>query len=515
MNPVERIAIAPAAGERLVIVSNRLPVRRVMRRDGAQSWQLSPGGLVSALQPIFARRGGTWVGWLGDATTARERSIDHDSMHLQPVSISTAELADYYDGFCNRSIWPLYHDSLRLPAYRREWWDAYVRLNRRFADAAIAQAGSDDVIWVHDYQLQLVPGMIRARVPNARIGFYLHIPFPPLELMAQLPWRRELLEGLLGADLIGFQTRDAARNFQRAARHLAMARPGIRHSSLSWNRRSVELGVFPISIDVERFEELARNPEVRADAERIRAAAGGRKLLLGVDRLDYTKGVDHRLEAFAALLARGRGAEELAMIQIAVPTRHRVPEYATLARRIEQMAARINEEFGGGEREPVQWIAENLPPHALVAHYLAADVLVVTPLRDGMNLVAKEFVASRLDHSGRLVLSEFAGAAQGLRHAVLVNPHDLESLANAMERAVSMDPAEAGWRMRVMREYVRRHDVDAWADAFLRTLARATGERRARQLQARRKAIAPAAASEGRTIRVLRRVGQVAPAANW
>ncbi len=454
---------------RLVIVANRLPVHRSGRGPGAL-WAESAGGLVTALSPILRDRAGAWVGWAG-STGKPPRPFRHNGLALRPVPLSEREQEVYYHQMCNRTLWPLYHDAIRTPEFDHNWWRPYQRVNERFARAAAAVARRGDLVWVHDYHLQLVPRMLRSLRPDVRIGFFLHIPFPPEELFAWLPWRREVLAGLLGADVVGFQTHAAAQNFARAAREFAGAEGS--GTELGFDGRAVRVGSFPISIDFNWFDRSASAPAVVDKAHEIRRRIGAsRKILLSIDRLDYTKGIDMRLRAFETLLARASASvSDCVFIQIAAPSRESVREYAQIRTRVEQIVGRINGEYSVPGRVAVHYFRRGFTREELLAYYRAADVMVVTPLRDGMNLVAKEYVATRSDLGGVLVLSEFAGAARELRRALLVNPRDIEGMAIAMEHAVCLPRAEARHRMAILRTVVRRHDVFEWAAAFLRELA--------------------------------------------
>jgi trehalose 6-phosphate synthase len=458
-----------AADSPVVVVANRLPVDQVTGPDGEVSYQRSPGGLVTALEPFVAGRGGAWVGWSGAAGDAPE-PFDSGGMHLVPVPLSEEEVDRYYEGFSNASLWPLYHDVVEKPEYHRTWWDAYVQVNKRFADRAAEVAAENAIVWVHDYQLQLVPAMLRQRRPDLTIGFFLHIPFPPYELFTQLPWRGAIIEGLLGADLIGFQLPTAASNFVTLARRLHEL--PTKGSTISYEGRTVTAKAFPISIDTQAFDELARSPDVTARAEEIRAELGApEKVVLGVDRLDYTKGIGVRLEAFQELLEDGAiEAPSTVFVQVATPSRERVEHYVTMRETIEQQVGHINGLYGSTAGPAVQYFNQSMDRTELAALYRAADVMLVTPYRDGMNLVAKEYVAARGDNRGVLVLSEFAGAAAELKQALLVNPHDIAGVKNQLLRALRMDPTEAGRRMRAMRRHVARHDLDHWANSFFQSL---------------------------------------------
>ena len=457
---------------RFVVVANRLPVDEVTTAGG-RSWRRSPGGLVTALHPVLAGQHGTWVGWAGNASRPEDppaHPFELDGMRLRPVSLSADDVERYYEGFSNSSLWPLYHDAIETPAYRRSWWEAYRRVNQRFAEATADQAAEGGTVWVQDYQLQLVPAMLRALRPDLKIGFFLHIPFPPVELFMQLPRRAEILRGLLGADLVGFQRPLAAQNFLRLTRHLLGLRP--RGAGVEVDGRTVHAAAFPISIDVAEIEGLAASPLVRARAEQIRAELGEPKtIILGVDRLDYTKGIEQRFKAYRELLSEDRlSVPETVMVQVATPSRERVEHYQALRVKVEREVGRINGDYGRVGVPAVHYLHQSYSRSEVVALYCAADVMMVTPLRDGMNLVAKEYVAARVDLGGALVLSEFAGAAGELRQSFLCNPHDLQSVKDALMRAVQVDQTEVGRRMRAMRRHLRGHDVRHWANSFLSAL---------------------------------------------
>jgi len=462
----------------LVVVSNRLPVDHVVAPDGTSEWRRSPGGLVTALEPVMHANGGVWIGWAGSPDVGEE-PFELDGLHIQPVSLSSDDVEHYYEGFSNDTIWPLYHDVISPPSYHREWWDRYVTVNRRFAEAAADRAADGATVWVHDYQLQLVPRMLRELRPDLAIGFFDHIPFPPYGIFAQLPWRVQVIDGLLGADVIGFQrVRDAA-NFAESVRRLngANTRAIHRGSEIEvvdgGGRRRVIAKSFPISIDTASFERLARTPEVQERAREIRKGLGDPKcIILGVDRLDYTKGIAHRLKAFGELLEDGElSADDVTLVQVASPSRERVEAYVQLRDEIELMVGRINGDYSTLGHPAINYHHHGYPQEEMAALYVAADVMLVTALRDGMNLVAKEYVASRFDEDGVLVLSEFTGAADELRRAVLVNPHDIDGLKEGILEAVRMPRQERRKRMRAMRRRVAEHDVARWSQEFLETLA--------------------------------------------
>ncbi|HEY8080539.1 MAG TPA: trehalose-6-phosphate synthase, partial [Acidimicrobiales bacterium] len=373
----------------LVVVANRLPIR--LSEPGAHEWEPSPGGLASALTPVLRAHKGAWVGWSGetDGTSAPDTE---EGIGLTSVPMSADEYAEFYLGFSNATLWPLYHDAVRSPSFHREWWRAYCVVNRRFASTAAAVVGPHGTVWVHDYQLQLVPAMLRELRPDVRIGFFLHIPFPPRELFMQLPWRRDLLAGLLGADLVGFQLPGAASNFSRLARRISGARGTV--AAIEWEGRRVKVGAFPISVDVQLLEERAADPVVQARAAQIREELGDPEtILLGVDRLDYTKGIDQRMRALAELYEDGTlDPARHVMVQVAVPTREEDPHYQDERRHLEQVVSAVNGDHSSLGKPVIHYLHQNMDLDELVAMYLAADVMLVTPYRDGMNLVAKEYV---------------------------------------------------------------------------------------------------------------------------
>ncbi len=461
-------------GYDLVVVSNRLPVDVSLDTHGEPSWHRSPGGLVTALEPVMRRAHGAWVGWGGAADLDLD-PFDDGEMRLVPVRLSQQDVADYYEGFSNDTLWPLYHDVIQPPTFHRPWWDAYRRVNERFARVAASQVARGGTAWVQDYQLQLVPQLLRGLRPDVRIGYFHHIPFPPLEIFAQLPWRRQVVDGLLGADLIGFQRAGDAGNFLRVARRLAHVRTRgqvITIGSGGRTERHARAAAFPISIDSHEMDALARTEEVRERARRVRAELGDpRTVLLGVDRLDYTKGILHRIKAYGELVADGRlDPTETVLVQVASPSRENVGAYQQLRDEVELQVGRINGDFGDLGVQPVHYLHHSYPVEEMAALYLTADVMLVTALRDGMNLVAKEYVACRPDELGVLVLSEFTGAADELAGAMLVNPHDIDGLKDVITAAVRMEPRESRRRMRRMRRTVLDNDVTRWSESFLAAL---------------------------------------------
>ena len=452
----------------LVVVANRLPVHRV--DDGNVTvWETSPGGLVSALVPTLLGGRVAWVGWTGDVGPSGPR-FRHEGMTLVPVGLDASEIRGFYTGFSNGTLWPLYHDAIQPSEFHREWWRSYQVVNQRFAEHAASVARRGAKVWVHDYQLQLVPAMLRTLRPDLRIGFFLHIPYPPQELLMRLPWRTQLLEGVLGADVIGFQVPIAAQNFAVLARRLLAAQGSL--PVLDVGGRAVRVGAFPISIDVKRIEEIAARASVVEEAGQLRERMGSpRVVLLGVDRLDYTKGIEARLRSYHELLQDGLvRSGDCVLVQIAVPSRSDVPAYGDERDRIERLVGEINGDYGDVGAPAVHYLHRSLSTEELVALYRAADVMLVTPFRDGMNLVAKEYVAARIDDLGTLVLSEFAGAAREMSGSIFVNPHDTESVKEGILAAIGTSEHAARRRMRRNRRALHRWTVHDWSKAFLDAL---------------------------------------------
>jgi trehalose 6-phosphate synthase len=458
---------AATVRERLTVVANRLPVAATEQPDGTVVWQTSPGGLVSALVPVL-RRGGRWVGWTGKAGEAPAPWV-HEGFEIVPVPLSEEEISKYYLGAANGALWPNYHINVYRPDFNQDNFDVYRAVNERFA-----QDVPGGLRWFQDYQLQLAPGFRRQLQPGERIGWFNHIPFPPFEVFTQLPWHEEILRGLLGADLLGFQTAPDAANFLASAARLGFTvENGAVRVPGAHGERIVRVGDFPISIDAAQQAEIASRPEVVAAARRIRRELGDPEtLLLAVDRLDPTKGIDQRLRAIEELFkTRQLDPAKTVFVQIAVPSREQVPAYQTLRRDVDELVGRINSDYGRLGRFPVVYLYRSFPMNELAAFYLAADVALVTPWMDGMNLVAKEFVASRTDNTGALVLSRFAGAARELgQGAFLINPHDLDGFQRTILQALRTPPAERMARMAGMRQQVQDNDVAAWAQRYLDAL---------------------------------------------
>ncbi|MEP0547144.1 MAG: trehalose-6-phosphate synthase [Rhodothermales bacterium] len=445
---------------RLVVVANRAPVRE---EDG--EWQPSIGGLATALLPVLEQHGGVWVSMQeDDAPEHQPYPADEPQFTIRRVPMSEDERANYYEGMANSVLWPVSHYLLQHLALERAFIEDYRRINRRFADAVLDEAEPDDTIWVQDYHLMLLPGYVREKLPDARIAHFWHIPWPAMEVFRILPWARELVRGLLGCDFIGFHVQEYVDNFRETARTLLGAE--LTDGGVRWEGREVRVEAHPIGIDVGYFEETARSEETARQAERLRAESTAELLLVGVDRLDYTKGIPARLQAFELFLERNpeyRG--RVSLYQIATPSRTGVESYQELKREVDEVVGRINGAFSEGQWVPVHYYYRSFAQDELCAYYRAADAALITPLRDGMNLVAHEFVAA--NERGALVLSEMAGAAYLLSGALLVNPYDEDGLASTIKSALEMEPEEKRLRMDALKAHVADLDVHRWADRFL------------------------------------------------
>ncbi len=475
---------------RLLVVSNRLPVVISQAEDG-WSVESAAGGLVTALTPLMKRHRGLWIGWPGCGPEApvtsllREYSEDAQ-FDLKPVVLSQAEVDMYYRGFSNQTIWPLFHDLLGHCRFDAENWPAYVDVNRKFADVIAGSIRPGCFVWIHDYQLMLVGHFLREMGSDHRLNFFLHIPFPSRDLFRRLPWKQELIQALLEYDHIGFQTVNDYRNFIQSIRSLvpeASARSYRQQSRVRYGQREVRLGHYPISIDFHEFDSAARSPEVADAAWYLHENLRSKVLMLGLDRLDYTKGMLERLLAFERMLEKYPDAQgNISLVQIVVPSRVKVPDYQNLKQLLDEQVGRINSQFSRHGWVPIHYMYRHLEREQLLGHYRACEIALITPLRDGMNLVAKEYCASTVDDNGVLILSEFAGAAAQLaRGALIVNPYDLESTADAIYAAYIMEPEERRRRMRTLRNEIKRNDVHRWVRWFLDDTPKA-GDRKATSL---------------------------------
>ncbi len=453
-------------GRPILVLSNRLPFTVERRARGLEK-RHSAGGLVAALEPALCARGGTWVGWPGAELRPGEHlSSGGKAYRITPVHLTENDIQRYYHGFSNRTLWPLLHSFPALTRFDQRDFISYERVNDRFAETALAESKDTDLVWVHDYHLMLAPRLIRQGRPDVRLGFFLHVPFPPYDIFRLLPWDRQLLRGMLACDLIGFHVHGYARNFIDCVERRLGARVDHENLLVEHGDRTIQVGAFPIGIDFERFESLASAAPARVGRRE--------RVVLGVDRLDYTKGIPHRIRAFERLLElHPRHRENVVLLQLAVPSRAQVEEYRELKREIDELVGRVNGRFATATWSPIRYLYRTLTPDRLAALYRDADVALITPLRDGMNLVAKEYVACQVGEPGVLVLSQLAGAAETMREAILVNPYDVDGTAEALHRALTMDEAERRSRMAALRRRERRDDVSTWTRSFLEAAASA------------------------------------------
>ncbi len=444
-------------------MSNRLPFTYSRTAEGLKRSR-SSGGLVSALDPVLRKRGGTWIGWPGVELRGNERiSTRAGSYRIAPVPLSEPEVARYYRGFSNRTLWPLFHSLPALSQFERVDWEGYEAVNQRFADVAEKHAREAELVWIHDYHLMLSPEFMRRANADARLAFFLHIPFPSYDVFRLCPWDHQLLRGLLACDLIGFHVETYARNFLDCAARILGARVDMESMVVEHGDRVARVGVFPIGIEFAEFEKAA----MKAGRERKRE-----RIVLGVDRLDYTKGIPERIRAFERLLElHPEHVGEVVFLQLAVPSRSEVEEYQDLKREIDGLVGRVNGRFATSTWSPIRYLVRSMPRERLCGLYRDAEVALITPLRDGMNLVAKEYVACQVDDPGVLILSRMAGAAETMREALLVNPFNLDDTAEAIHRGLTMGEDERASRIASLRRRERRDDVEAWVGGFLTAAA--------------------------------------------
>ncbi len=459
----------------MLIVSNRLPLS-VVKKNGKISFQKSVGGLATGLGSFYSSYNSLWIGWPGvveervDESEKNEIRKHLSSNNCHPVFISQHDVENYYYGFCNKTIWPLFHYFPMYTIYSQNLWEAYKRVNRIFCDEVIKLVKKGDIIWIHDYHLMLLPKLLRDSLKDVTIGFFLHIPFPSLEVFRLLPWRRDLLEGLLGADLIGFHTYDYVRYYLDCVRRIL----GYEHTlgQITTEDRIVKVDAFPMGIDCESFANAIDTKEVQKEVEKIRKKMGNSKIILSIDRLDYTKGIIERLEVFDSFLDRNpEYKEKITLILVVVPSRTGVDHYMFLKKRVEEIVGKINGKHGTIGWVPIWYLYRSFPFHSLVALYSISDVALVTPLRDGMNLVAKEFIATKRDGKGVLILSEMAGAAKELGEAIIINPNNKEEGVLALKEALTMPQEEQIERNSLMRKRIFRYNVKNWVKDFLDKLS--------------------------------------------
>ncbi len=460
---------------RLLVIANRLQFS-ITKRAGEFHFRPSPGGLATGLSSLPETYERLWIGWPGITS---EKLTDNDKEQIRqkltaenchPIFLSQKQIDDYYLGFCNETIWPLFHYFPVRTVYENRFWQTYKQVNQSFCDEVTKIAKSGDYIWVHDYQLMLLPRLLRERLSDLQIGFFLHIPWPSFELFRLLPWREEILEGLLGADLIGFHTYDYARHFLSGVCRIV----GLDHTlgKVTHGNRVIQIDAFPMGIDYEKYSQAIRNAGVKKEVNKILQKLGDRKIIISIDRLDYTKGIIQRLEAFDLFLSKNPEYKgKVTLIMVAVPSRTSVEDYKTLRSNLEHLVGRVNGEHGAIGWVPVWYLYRFLPFKRLVALYNVADVALITPLRDGMNLIAKEFIATKADGKGVLIISEMTGAASELGEALIVNANNKEAIVTAIKEAFEMPTDEQIERNKMMQERLRRYDVSRWTSDFINALS--------------------------------------------
>jgi len=456
-----------------IIVSNRLPVK--IKKEGSKIMYLpSEGGLATGLGSIYKEGDNIWIGWPGLAVNkVREKQRIENQLraeNMRPVFLNAQEIEDFYEGFSNETLWPNFHYFNQYTVYDEHLWAAYQKVNMKFARAIEKVLGDGDTLWIHDYQLLLLPQMVREIKENTSIGFFLHIPFPSYEAFRLLPWRRELLNGMMGADFLGFHTYDDMRHFLSSVNRLAGI--GNTNGQVTVGNRPVLADALPMGIDYDKYSACASLPDTLDREVRYRTSLGEVKLILTIDRLDYSKGIPQRLLAFEQFLEENKNFfAKVSMLMVVVPSRDTVPKYAQLKQEIDLLVGGINGRFGSMDWTPIHYFYRSFPLNALSAFYRMAHVALVSPLRDGMNLVCKEFIASKLDKKGVLILSEMAGASKELSDAIIINPHDIVQMVSALKEALTMPEAEQKRRMEIMQDSLKRYNIHAWVSLFMDRLA--------------------------------------------
>lgn len=452
-----------------IIISNRLPVK-VQREEDGLYFTPSEGGLATGLSTVFKKGNNKWIGWPGmytqDEQERRTITKKLQKENMLPLFLSEEEIHDFYEGFSNGTLWPNFHYFTEYAIYEQDLWESYVSVNQKFAREAIKLAEQGDIIWVHDYQLLLVPQMIRKKLPNISIGFFQHIPFPSFEIFRLLPWRKELATGMLGADLIGFHTYDDMRHFLSSVNRIVGVNSS--HGHLEFEGRRISVDSFPMGIDYEKYANKAQSQETKDKMAVFHSSLGYQKLMLSIDRLDYSKGITQRLHAFELFLEKYKEyREKVSLLMVVVPSRDQVEKYKELKEAIDEMVGRINSSYGRINWTPIHYFYRSFSLEALSAFYCMADVALVTPMRDGMNLVCKEYIASKTDKKGVLVLSEMAGASRELSDAILINPNDVNALVEAMYQALTMPVSEQVKRNTIMQRSLKRYNVHHWVSLFM------------------------------------------------
>ena len=459
---------------RILIVSNRLAITANVKKDKI-NFLPSTGGLATGMSSFHQDYDCQWIGWPG---IARDKINKNDLQDIiaqlrklknYPVFLSQSQIETYYEGFCNKTIWPLFHSFTQYTIYNNFLWDEYKKVNKIFCQTILDIAKPDDIIWIHDYQLMLLPRLLRQRIPGLTIGFFLHIPFPSQEIYRQLPWRREIIEGILGADLIGFHTYDYVRNFLDSELRLLGNENNMGY--MNYQNRILKVDTFPMGIDYERFSSSFLNPDTKKEVKKIQDQVGEKKIILSVDRMDYTKGIIKRLEAFEYFLQKyPEYLEKVILIMIVVPSRIHVKQYQQLKQQVDKLIGEINGKYATISWSPIRYLFQSIPFYELTALYYVADVALITPLKDGMNLVAKEFIATKNNNKGVLILSEMAGAADELGEALIINPNNREQISRSIKYALNMSATTQKKRNLIMQTRLKNYHVKKWADDFKESL---------------------------------------------
>ncbi len=454
---------------RTIIISNRLPVKIEKTEDGF-SYQPSAGGLATGLGSVYKQGNNFWIGWPGlEVTDPKQQTVIKEGIkaeNLVPVFLTEEEIHDFYEGFSNATLWPIFHYFAEYAVFEETYWEAYKKVNQKFCEVIIQHLQPEDTVWVHDYQLLLLPALLREHFKDLSIGFFQHIPFPSFEVFRSVPWRRELLNGMLGADLIGFHTYDDMRHFLSSVSRLAGI--GYQHGQVGIDNRTVTVDAFPMGIDYEKYAQTATLPETISREVRYRKSLGEERIILSIDRLDYSKGIPQRLRALELFFEQHpEYLNKVSLFMIVVPSRDNVERYRRLKVEIDELVGRINGKYGRVNWAPIHYFYRSFPLEALSAFYRMADVALVTPLRDGMNLVCKEYIASKIDQTGVLILSEMAGSAKELSDAILINPFDIKQITDALCQALTMPREEQQQHMAVMQNSLKRYNIHHWVTLFL------------------------------------------------
>ena len=463
-----------------IIVSNRLPLQVSINGN---SFEINPsvGGLATGMKSVHADGDGIWVGWSGipedHLSPSLSEKINREIKKAKclAVGLNNEDIEDYYEGFSNKALWPLFHYFMEYTNFEQQEWEAYKRVNQKFADVVLDTIEDGDTVWIHDYQLLLLPQMIKNKKPNTTIGFFLHIPFPSYEIFRTFPWRKEILKGMLGADLLGFHTYDYERHFLSSIKRIL--RLDVNFNLINYKDRRIKVDSFPMGIDYDKFysaaTEQSGKPKEKSELyQRLQTHNNeNNKLILSIDRMDYTKGIPNRIKAFEYFLDKyPQYKENVRLIMLAVPSRSNVPQYKKLKRETDELVGRVNGKFSTVSWTPIWYFYRALPFSDLIDLYISSKVALITPIRDGMNLVAKEYVATRINKDGVLILSEMAGASKEMNGALLINPNSFEDFANNLDRALSMPIEEQQKRMTSLQKRVKRYNVEKWATEFLKSL---------------------------------------------